>query len=449
MAVISNKLWNGEYLKCVIKFDDNTTYTVYNNRANNNNFIYSASFSLKDGNTNVNPLGINESSVLYLKLYDVNDYLSPLNTNSPYYNKMNNGVEIDMFISYDGSTWSDYGVWYVTSWSGGYSIGGHELTSITCEDKINVIGNMDLPLLPAYADVYSGSLIRTVLTSCGINNNDIVIDEACNKWMAYGVYNGTKVRDFLNNICQNIIARIIVDRHGKIRVIPALNLKESYDELDLSGNELGSLQNKLSRAVDFNKLELRYLSIVDKDRKELFRKTMSFASGTSRTELIRFYDKCLSLEQVQIEGDGAQYINNTDYTSYQGGLVIDMDCSSAINNVTVYGSGLVANTKEEVLTANIQNSGNKTYGFNTEQMMSENDAISLKNSLVSYFENIKNQILISGCILTPRLNIGDLVVIEDATDVYNGRYRVSNLDISFGTDYNVECTLIRLEASNG
>ena len=151
MAIISNKMWRGEYLKCVIKFDTNTTYTVYNNPdggiLNNVNYIESASFSLKDGNTNVNPLGINESSVLYLKLYDVDDYLSPLNTSSPYYGKMNNGVEIDMFISYDGSTWSDYGVWFVTSWSGGYSIGGHDMTSITCEDRINVIGNMDLPLL--------------------------------------------------------------------------------------------------------------------------------------------------------------------------------------------------------------------------------------------------------------------------------------------------------------
>ena len=449
MSILTNHFWNGEYLKCIIKFGDGTEYVTYNNNnLSNSNFIYKASFSLKDGNNSVNPLGINESSVLYLQVYDKNDYLSPLNTDSPYYGQMHHGVEIDMFISYDGSTWDDYGVWYVTNWSGSFNTGGHGIANITCEDRLNILGNMDIPKLPAYADVYSGSLIRSVLTSCGVANEDIIIDASCNVWMYYGVYNGKKVRDFLNNVCQVIEARIIVDRHNKIRVIPSLALKENYNEIDLNGSELGGLQNKVTRASEYNRIDIKYLNIIDKDRKELFRKKISFNSGFNRSDEIRFYSRALSVENIGFEGAGSENIGNIDFTAYQNGIVIDATCSSAVTDVTVFGYGIVADTKEEIISGDVRNTGGKTFTFNTNQMMSKDNASSLLSSIINYINNIKNQIAVNGTILTPKLDIGDLVVIDNTNSVYDGRYRVSNIDINFSSDYNVDCTLVRLEASN-
>jgi hypothetical protein len=81
--------------------------------------------------------------------------------------------------------------------------------------------------------------------------------------------------------------------------------------------------------------------------------------------------------------------------------------------------------------------------------MSKANASSLLSSIINYINNIKNQIAVNGTILTPKLDIGDLVVIDNTNSVYDGRYRVSNIDINFSSDYNVDCTLVRLEASNG
>ena len=161
MSVIENKYWQGEPLKAVIKFDENTEYTVFTNteQTSDSNWIYKASFSLSEGNNKVNPLGISTSNRVTLQIYDKDDSLSPANTKSTLYGKVVNGVEIDLYISYDlGKTYESYGIFYATSWDGAFSEGWHGMINLSAEDKLNTIGNYDLPELPAYANVQAGDL---------------------------------------------------------------------------------------------------------------------------------------------------------------------------------------------------------------------------------------------------------------------------------------------------
>ena len=72
-------------------------------------------------------------------------------------------MEIDLYISYDGTNWSPYGKWYATSWDGAFSEGWHGMINVSAEDKLNTIGNYELPELPAYANVQAGDLIANVL----------------------------------------------------------------------------------------------------------------------------------------------------------------------------------------------------------------------------------------------------------------------------------------------
>ena len=94
MAVLDNVLWRGEPIKAVIKFDKNTEYTVYTDLSlgNTGNFIKNINFGLREGNSNVNPLGISTSNNINMQVYDADDNLSPANQNSIYYGKVVNGV---------------------------------------------------------------------------------------------------------------------------------------------------------------------------------------------------------------------------------------------------------------------------------------------------------------------------------------------------------------------
>lgn len=113
MAVIEDKIWHGEPIKAVIKFDDKTEYTVYTDfeHSTSENFIKEIKFSLSEGNSSVNPLGIAVSNSINMQIFDKDDNLSPVNKNSIYYGKVVNGVEIDLFISYDGSSFEPYGIY--------------------------------------------------------------------------------------------------------------------------------------------------------------------------------------------------------------------------------------------------------------------------------------------------------------------------------------------------
>ena len=108
MLVIENKYWRGEPLKAVIKFDENTEYTVFTNteQTSDSNWIYKASFSLSEGNNKVNPLGISTSNKVNLQIYDKDDSLSPANTKSTLYGKVVN-VCLDPTLLTDINTWNN------------------------------------------------------------------------------------------------------------------------------------------------------------------------------------------------------------------------------------------------------------------------------------------------------------------------------------------------------
>ena len=173
--VITNKYWNSENIKAVIKFDEVTEYEVYMD-STDDKFITRLDVTLNEGNSKVNPLGIMTSNSINICIYDADDSLSPSNEDSIYRDKIMNGVEIDLYISFDGLTWESYGKWYTTSWSGSFNDGGHDVVSITAEDRLNTLGNMELPLVEASANVPIGDLITNVLRAVGLNDGEFYID---------------------------------------------------------------------------------------------------------------------------------------------------------------------------------------------------------------------------------------------------------------------------------
>lgn len=454
MAVIEDKYWKGEPLKAVIKFDSSADYVVYSNteQEDTDNWLYNASFSLSEGNNKVNPLGISTSNRVTLQIYDANDNLSPANTNSPYYGKVVNGVEIDLYISYDGTNWSPYGKWYTTSWDGAFSEGWHGMINVSAEDKLNTIGNYDLPELPAYANVQAGDLIANVFNGIGIAQGEYTIDPAINQELVYGVTVGGKVRDFLNNICQLLFARVIIDREGIVRFVPALNFYNNCNEITLGAEDTGAFQNKNNNNVNYNKLSVKYLLAGDVSRAQIFKDSNhTLVVGQNVITDITFKNKVLSIEQVECLFDSANStaaIESMHYEGYQDGIAITINLSGeAVNDCELRGEGIIVSTTAKNVTVTVDNAsviGGTTFEFDTKQMMNETQATTIANALKEYISKISRNVIMQGTALTPKLYVGDKVTIADTGTMYDGVYKVVSMEIVIGENYSLSCTFIRI-----
>ena len=49
-----------------------------------------------------------------------------------------------------------------------------------------------------------------------------------------------------------------------------------------------------------------------------------------------------------------------------------------------------------------------------------------------------------GTALTPKLYIGDKIVVSGTDTMYDGEYKVVALDMTVGENYNLDVTMIRL-----
>jgi hypothetical protein len=456
VSILSNTTWQGEPLKLVINFGNNIYYTVYSDKSydpNTNNFIKDADFSLSEGNTNVNPLGIAVSNNINLKVYDEDDALSPANINSIYYGKTVNGVEMKLYISYDGLSWDPYGTYYATAWSGGFEDGWHGLVNISAEDKLNTIGNLELPELPAYADIQAGDLIANVMNAIGISSSEYTIDPSINKSMMFGITAGNKVRDFFNNICQLLLARVIIDRQDIIRFVPSLSIYNTGNELDINGDYTGTLINKNTNNIIYNKVAVKYLEGGSISRGVIFNDSSHTLSvGNNTITDITFSHRALSIEQVRVLFDSNKYDSNIEdlnYRGYQNGIQLNINVSGEddILECNIYGEGLLISTTDRYITVDIDNSsiiGGRTYEFDTKQMMGYSQASAIATDLKSYISTISRNIIMRGTALTPKLYIGDKVVISNTNTLYNGTYKVIEMGIRFGENYSLDLTLIRI-----
>ena len=448
--VITNKYWNSENIKAVIKFDEVTEYEVYMD-SNEDNFITKLDVTLNEGNSKVNPLGIMTSNSINICIYDADDNLSPSNEDSIYRDKIMNGIEIDLYISFDGLTWESYGKWYTTSWSGSFNKGGHDIVSITAEDRLNTLGNMELPLVEASANVPIGDLITNVLRAVGLDDGEFYIDSRIDTSMTYGVTVGTKVREFLNNVCQMMFIKVIVDRAGIICFVPATDLYNDSNEITIYGEDTGSLQNKNVSNIDYSKVRVKYISETNKEYKKILdNQEVKIRNGYNEVSL-KFEDKVLSIEELQILTTSP---NNTceptqvEYQGYQDG--VNLSCNNNGEDATtteIIAFGYIAagdeNYTEEVIEG-ISVAGGPTFEFDSQQIMSSADADLLCANIVQYIEMNSKNVVMSGTAITPKLYLEDKVTLSDTGTFYDGVYKVIELNLRFGDDYNMDMTLVRL-----
>jgi hypothetical protein len=433
-----------ERLKAIIYFGENLEYEVFNDGADN--FIYEAEFEFNEGNNNVNPLGVNVSNDLNLVIMDINNYLSPGNESSPYADYIKNGVKIKTFISYDGGiNFEDYGVWYVNSWSCGFSEGYNEPAYINCEDILNTIGNIDMPSMDVYNNTSACALIASVFEKIGLSSSDYVLDQSLDKTISYGD-RYSKVRDFLNNMSQLMLARFIVDRHGVIRMVPALGFASDINELWLNGSELGAIKNKNTNTVDYNEIKVTYLTNGSIRSGLLYSGTKELSNGLNEIRDISFNVNAVSIDEVDIDSD--VYIDDMSFSGFNNGINLDLNIVTTDPvdaKIKIYGH--YVDKIEEAVSDIIESGtsiGGRVFEFDSNQVMTKAAAQVLMNNLKTNIIQLSRHYSLSGVVYTPMLYTGDKIVITDTGTMYDGTYKVITESVSFKEAYDVNLTLLKI-----
>lgn len=462
MAALTNKQWTGELIQMKLYIDVNTVYItdslgVYDSNITLTSLIESVSFSKSDGNTNVNPLGVASSDSVGLKIYDINDALSPANLGGPYAGKLTNGLKVEINKSSDGGqTWNPYGIYYTNSFSGSYSNGYHDLVSISASDRLNILGNTPVPELPVYANVTIKELIVALFTALGYSEDEYYIDPKLNFDILWGVLPGTKVRDFFNSVCQRTFARVIVDSTGVVRFIPALQLATEYNTLTVGPTDIGTLKNNNSNNINYSKVNVKYdVYGTTADATVLSRDGVSLALGHNEISDIQFSNTVVCIKNVYIRYKSElslAKIENVEYQAYQRAMILSLDVLNAnVFEVSIRVDAVVLTTIEKTASVSLDTgirSGLTEYTLDTNNQMTDEEAQQLCNDIVDYIKTLENTIEISGTILTPDLSIGDEITIENTGTMYDGVYKVTKLQVEFGQTYSLGATLLRVESTD-
>lgn len=431
--------------------------------------IQSLDFNMSDGNNSVNMLGIAISNTARLSIFDLYGTLDPDNSNSDYNGVLLEGIKVLLYIadSIDSTKtegtdeywiWKDYGIWYTTAFEAELSDGGFNPVSVTLQDEINVLGNKEIDFDTDIDEFVNGTigsssiveLMETVFKAIGLTEDDYVIDDSFSSASVnYGVINGTLFRDFLNNVCQLLMARAIVKHDGKLYIEPAL---------EASGTETwvidgqNTLKSTLAPNAIYESVIVKYYNVSDCQVESLIKTKKDIGNGGTIFSL-EFYKTAMNIESVNI------YFNNTERTlgnlvdiawrGWQNGINIYTASGSALPDATVEIFGLTAkkeprNSAKAIINSDVVTSSSKVFYFDSKQILTDAQANALAVSIASYMKSMMYKKQMSGTVYTPMMQIGDKVTVQNCGDTYDGDYRLVGLDISISDGYVSNLTLLKI-----
>lgn len=444
---ITSKYWAGEPLKVVFNFSEPLEITTEPNQ--NNQFVRSLDFKFINNNISVNPVGIVQSSSVNLEVYTPDDSLNPTNSSSSYFEEMVNGLSVDIFIDRAKSgDWQPFGMWFVSSWNGGYSEGVNHINSISLEDRLNSEFSVDLPKLEARGSAKVGDLIEEVFEAIGLTSDDYVIDDSLDLSLSYAVGSGGKVRDFLNDACALLLAKVRVDLSGVIHIEPALDFNDFQNEIRLSGEDLVSLSSTNTDAVNYNRIILSYLSAQNFSRAVVLDEIIDSLTVGENNFNFSLNNLLLSIEQTRLDIMNSKcQVTDLITSGYQKEIAVTVFVEGESSSYGhLYIEGIISNSKKSELSKEITTGakrGGISYTLDLGQVLSEEEAEEILDKLIEYAQIMSKRVTLAGTVLASEIQPGDKVEILDAGS-YSGLYKVLSSSVSYDSDYNHNLELVRL-----
>lgn len=442
-------MWDMEDVKVEIEISDGENY-IASTENEDDKILNNISVTAND-NDSSNPFGICGSKSYELSIFDKNDYLSPTNTESPYYDKIKTGTKLRVYV-YDNDLddWRNDGTYYITSISGGFTDGYCDEVYISCQDRINNIGSNSNPKIQCLRNIRVDDFLGILLSPMAKGVDWDIDDKLGSKVLLYGITVGDKIRDTLNALAQFLQATVTINRDNKIIIRSATKIYgETYN---LPSDCVSSITNAYSNSTNYSKVTITYSVDGSKVVDILLNdSSYTFKNGSNTINNIIFYTKALSIHSVHIEYDKNMYntvATITGFNAYQDGmtsLTVELNGEN-IEQCTLYVEGASINKSTRTDEKVIYESENDGTAIDMEikYIIKQSEANSLLNNLTELVNKMLRQIVIK-TLATPHIDLGDRIVLDDDgfSEAYKGSYRVIRYSTVHGQDYTNTLTLIR------
>lgn len=443
---------NGQQLKCVLTFDNGKTYECVTSNSNDH-VLQTARINENEGITSGNPLGIMSSNTANISILDSSGDLVLTNASSPYAGYMRNGVKmVFTLINNDGTT-EPFGVFYTDDWDTRRANGGYDTTNLNGKDFLDYIGNMEIPELNAFSSVEISSLLVAIFEGLGLTSEEYFIDPTLNLKLTFSVTKGAKVRDTLNSIANALIARIVIDRAGVIRVKPAF--PEIPDELDTLKSQF-VLDTTIAHNPDsqYNRVRLDYVAVGIRESETLATlNNYTVTPGENVIDSIEIPSNTQGIDGVYLDygvtsENYENMIDSIEYTGYQGGVsIVFNSLASEEFNADIVVSGRTSGATKQSIYADV-NTSNPIKVANlliltSDYIQSKSIAKQYINSVAEYLRKISATIRFNS-LFAPSIRTGTYVNIENTIETLTGTYYISGISFNFGEAYSVNVTAIKM-----
>lgn len=445
-------LQNNEVIKVSIRFDNGKVYEV-DTLGSNTKCIMSFNTNDSEALLAGNPIGVISSNSADFSIYDFYGSLNINNKGSEYYGYMRNGAEVVVEISDDGIVYKPYGTYYVDSWTTDISDLSGRTSSISGLDRLQYIGNQEIPKLPAYSGIPVDILLKSVFNGLGLEDDEFYIDESLNKNLLFGVTKGAKVRDFLNTVSQALLARVTIGKDNKVRVVPATSVSGTVWTLD--DVDIQNISFRHNESNIYNKVRVNYINPGDGSKDIMVQLSgLILKPGENEFKNLEFNSKAIDVEQVYIETpdtvEGSLVnIGSIKWTAYQSGIDVSILNNSGIEvkNCLLVVMGRVVLDVGASEMSDIQGADTKIANIldvDNYIIQDSGSAVELANKLSEYL-SITNKIIDIDSALTPLAECGDsLSIVSDSLEL-NGEYKIIECNTTFGLgQYNKQVSLVKI-----
>lgn len=450
--------------------------------------IVDQQFNFIDSNCDVNLLGISQSSTAALQVYDYAGTLNPSNTDSPYYGCLLDGIHVEIYKAdtfdeqYEPDEdeyyeWETYGDWYTTNFSCAIGEGGVEPVNVSLQDKLNIVGGMEVVFEDGEDEAMSGltgvAILRAVLNNVKwwdgsnmqyrhwVEGTDYIINIQDTSDI-FGITKGELVRDIINNVCQTLLARAYVRYDSKLYIEP-------FDYYHTDNEWLIKGQSSLVSSLTGNNL---YSDVCVKywDRAQLKNDVIasvnledidSTAGVISKS--VTFGRNAASIDSVDIyydinadnENPEDLMIDSIYYRGWSKGCNVKIALVESENEYTIKGARLVVRgmipdgeameSNHYNIDADTKTATSMSLYYNSNQILTSDAANTLAEKIAAYIKTEIYRKSISGTFYTLNMCVGDKLELEDVGPTFDGVYRITAVSVNIGENYSLNLTLTHVE----
>lgn len=383
-----------------------------------------------------NPLGLVSANEVTISFDNSNRDFTPTNPAGAYYGKLKPNVKV---VPYLGLVLPDTSIEYIPlgvfrtgDWS---SPSSSVEATVTCYDRLYLIGDQDVPMLPVKQGTTIGEMFVDLFTALGLTSAEYNIDASLNQAVAIGWLPKGKVRNALQVLAVAGNCSVTADRYGVIRVRSNFVTGTSV-ETWTDNNQVITAENPQKYLDCYSKVNVNYYQPYIKPSDSLLKiENLTIPNGGIKLVDVAFTAGPVAVvDQVRLIG-----AKNADISSIQFGAwttTIAISNTAEAESVTLEIIGRIVDSM--ISTYKIQDDeaidsfGDKTFPVKNYLIQNLNVAKNYAVELLQYVKDPLANITVTAR-GNPALEIGDVIEIQNPTD------KIGTVDIvpyRFGLNYD-------------